>query len=139
VYAIRRKRSSPTRLDKEGMTMQASKLIRRAAVGLAAMATAFAATTGAGHAAATVGTNCVWDPGSGGCSFVTQATPGAGIWVVWQGGAAAPTVNGNDPFFCFVNSGGGLCSYQVLTTPGDTITVVADPASAGVATEQDSL
>jgi len=120
--------------------MQAGKLIRRAAVALAATATAFAATTGAGHAAATVGTNCVWDPGSGGCSFVTQATPGAGIWLVWQGGTTAPTVNGNPPFICFLNTGSsGLCSYQVLTNPGDTITVVADPASAGVATEQDSL
>lgn len=121
--------------------MHAHKLIRRAAVALAATATAFAATTGAGHAATSAGTNCVWDPGSGGCSFVTQATPGAGIWLVWQGGTNAPTVNGNTPFLCFANLGAtGLCSYQVLNPGGTvTVTIVADPASSGVATEQDSL
>lgn len=121
------------------MTMLASNLVRRAAVCAATAGVALAMTSGVGHAA-TQGTNCVWAPGSGGCSFVTQATPGAGIWLVWAGGTAAPKVDGLSPLFCFANAGAsGVCSYQISSVPGDTVTVTADPASAGVASEQDSL
>jgi hypothetical protein len=95
---------------------------------------------GAAHAATAVATNCAWEPGSGGCSFVTQASVGTGIWVAWANGTSTPMVNGQAPIFCFANAGGaGLCTYSITTTPGATVTVTADPGSAGVASEQDNL
>lgn len=76
-------------------------------------------------------TACPWLPGSGGCSYGTQAgDQGAFVWV---GTGGPPALGGATLNFCENASpdGGGICTY---TATGTVVTIFAPALTAGVAT-----
>jgi hypothetical protein len=121
--------------------MSGLRSIRLGFACLAASGLALSTGLGVAHASHNVDANCTWAAGDQGCVFLSPH-PGTqvGVWVAWAGGTTAPLVGGTAPIFCWANAGsGGLCIYAVIPAADGIVTVTADPASAGVATEQDNL